>query len=232
MTKRAPELFAGILEVQNGFANGEAVMSGVKSMVNDVKDVWSGAAMERNLTTIRNSMKQMIPGKEIVDTAVGGTKKVVGKVAGKVAEEYLKANGVPASVAKMGGKQLEKRVADSTKTAQSEREKAQAERDHKEAEAVREAMSKEPAHPEGGDGSSGSSGSGSSGGSSSSNSSSSSSSGESSSSNSSSSSSGSGSSGSSSSGSSSGSGSSGSSSSGSSGKGGSSGSSAPKSGKK
>lgn len=168
MTKRAPDLFSKILKVQNGFTNGQNVMTGIKDMTNDVKDIWSGKVIEDELTDARNAMKQMVPGKEIFDATVSGARKVTGAVAGKTAELYCRANGVPKEVAKMAGKRLGQAIAEPPKTAEEMREQTRANQLRQELEANEESNNQQnqsagASEPSGGESSgSGSSGSGSS----------------------------------------------------------------------
>lgn len=139
MTKRAPELFAGILYLQNGFDNGEAVKAGIKNMTNDVKNVWSGKAIEDELKYTRNSLKQMVPGREIFETAVNGARKVTGKAAGIAAEAYCKANGVPPERAKAAAKLLEEAIAKSPKNEKEKKDEARANEQRQESNANNEA---------------------------------------------------------------------------------------------
>lgn len=110
MTKRAPELFAGILSVSNGFDNGEAVKNNIQGMTNEVRNTWSGRNAAEDIKTMQNFVVNSIPGVELAKTAAGYVKKTSGFVAGKAVEYVARAKGVSPELSKALGRELREAI--------------------------------------------------------------------------------------------------------------------------
>lgn len=104
MTSRAPELFSGIMNLENGFSRGEDVMNNVKNMTEEVKNTWSGKNAVNDLKVAKEFMKNSIPGIQLVEKGAEYVNKANAFVASKAIEYYARANGVSPQLAKALGR--------------------------------------------------------------------------------------------------------------------------------
>lgn len=107
LSSKAPALFASMSRTSDGFAEGEKAFTAVKDSLKEVSSYVSGQKMVDAKNNAIKSFKNSIPGYAIGASIASKVKKVGYKVAAKVGEEYLKANGVPPEVAKKACKAME-----------------------------------------------------------------------------------------------------------------------------
>ena len=106
LTTRAPALFSKITKTGNGFKDGEMALGNVKSVVNEVKDHWSGQYAMDKIGSAKDKFMSVIPGVELGKQVYGKVQQASNAIVAKGAEIYLKANGVPPDVAKKMGQAL------------------------------------------------------------------------------------------------------------------------------
>lgn len=109
LINEAPKLFAEIMGQSNGFDEGEALKSNIKSTVTEVRDVVNGTHAKNTFNFARETLKDATGINGIMDT-VGEVKKKGAKVVSKGAEIYMRANGVPKDVAKQISQQMSNAV--------------------------------------------------------------------------------------------------------------------------
>ena len=111
LTTRAPDLFAKITKTGNGFKDGANAIGNVKNVVNDIKDHWSGQYAMDKIGTAKDKFVSVIPGVALGKEIHGKAQKVTNWAAGKAAEVYLTAHGVPPAQAKKMSEALKKNMA-------------------------------------------------------------------------------------------------------------------------
>ncbi|MBR2908957.1 MAG: hypothetical protein IKC11_01250 [Clostridia bacterium] len=106
LTTRAPALFAKITKTGNGFKDGDMALGNVKSVVNEVKDHWSGQYAMDKIGSAKDKFVSVIPGVALGKEIHGKVQQASNAIVSKGAEMYLKAHGVPPDVAKKMGTAL------------------------------------------------------------------------------------------------------------------------------